>query len=55
MCSYEEGKNISGVEALLEVAAGLGLTQSREELRRYLESDAGRAAVLEDDRLGKKE
>ncbi|KAL4422151.1 hypothetical protein ABPG77_006840 [Micractinium sp. CCAP 211/92] len=53
--TYEEGKNISGVEALLEVAAGLGLTQSREELRRCLESDAGRAAVLEDDRLGKKE
>ena len=43
------------VEALLEVAEGLGLAQGREELRRHLERDAGRAAVLQDDALGKQE
>lgn len=53
--TYEEGKNISGVEALLEVAQGLGLAQGREELRRHLDRDAGRAAVLQDDALGKQE
>ncbi|KAL4458460.1 hypothetical protein ABPG75_013325 [Micractinium tetrahymenae] len=53
--TYEEGRNISEVDALLEVAAELGLSQSADELRQYLEQDRGRAAVLQDDSLGKRE
>lgn len=52
-CRYEEGANISQVDTLVELAQELGLPV--EEVRRHLEEDRGRAAVLAEDAHGKKE
>lgn len=50
---YEEGANVSGVDALVGAATRLGLPE--QEVRAHLEADAGRAAVLAEDERGKSE
>ncbi len=53
--AYEEGKNISLVEELVDAAEKLGLGVPADEVRLYLEQDQGRQEVMADDKLGKRE
>ncbi|PSC68373.1 DSBA family thioredoxin domain containing [Micractinium conductrix] len=57
--TYEEGQNLFEVDALVAVGAALAPQQTPDELRSYLqvglEEDSGRAAVLADDKRGKRE
>jgi predicted DsbA family dithiol-disulfide isomerase len=51
--AYERGENISDVDTLVRAAAELGLDAA--EVRRHLEGDAGRAAVMAEDARAKRQ
>ncbi|PRW59910.1 DSBA family thioredoxin domain containing [Chlorella sorokiniana] len=54
--TYEQGANLSEVDTLLQCARELGgLGMPEEELRRYLEEDRGRQAVLAEDAAAKRQ
>ena len=52
-CYYEKGWNISDINVLIEVGVLGGL--DKQELEQYLNSDAGKQEVMEEDRRAKNE
>ena len=54
VANYEQGRNISDADVLLEVAESLGLGLPKEELEAFIRGDDGVMEVLQDDEVAKR-